>query len=267
MPFPPPGIFPTQESNPCLLSLLHWQEDSLQLSHLLVQFSCSVVSDSLRPHGLQHARPPCPSPTPRVCWDSCPSSWGCHPAVSSSIAPFSCPTSLMAPLTQGENCVWDTGPVTSPTVRALHAAHLSYFKCGLDSFYQQERNHPSHQRCSHQQLWVTAKGSAAYHKRDHFLPHPVRKPLGHGGLATVIVPARVTCPYLHQSAHQENHVSPSFLLKYHLLWEVFHEPLIARVSLFYSTHLNSTYACLCDYLVSICPPPPLSKSSTRVRTV
>ena len=40
-----------------------------------VQFSCSVVSDSLRPHGLQHARPPCPSPAPRVCSNSCPSSW------------------------------------------------------------------------------------------------------------------------------------------------------------------------------------------------
>ena len=89
MPFPPPGIFPTQESNPCLLSLLHWQEDSLQLSHLLVQFSCSVVSDSLRPHGLQHARPPCPSPTPGVHSNSCPLSWWCHPTISSSVLPFS----------------------------------------------------------------------------------------------------------------------------------------------------------------------------------
>ena len=60
------GIFPTQESNPCLLSLLHWQEDSLPLSLLLVQFSGSVVSNSLQPHGLQQARPPCPSPAPRV---------------------------------------------------------------------------------------------------------------------------------------------------------------------------------------------------------
>ena len=44
-----------------------------------VQFSCSVVSDSLRPHGLQHTRPPCPSPIPRAYSNSCPSSWGCHP--------------------------------------------------------------------------------------------------------------------------------------------------------------------------------------------
>ena len=54
---------------------------------LVSQFSCSVVSDSLRPHGLQHARPPCPSPTPGVY--SCPSSQWCHPAISSSVIPFS----------------------------------------------------------------------------------------------------------------------------------------------------------------------------------
>ena len=54
-----------------------------------VQFSRSVVSDSLRPHEWQHARPPCPSPTPRVHSDSCPSSQWCHPAVSSSVVPFS----------------------------------------------------------------------------------------------------------------------------------------------------------------------------------
>ena len=54
-----------------------------------VQFSCSVVSDSLQPHGLQHARPPCPSPTPRVHSNSRPSSRWCHPAYSSSVFPFS----------------------------------------------------------------------------------------------------------------------------------------------------------------------------------
>ena len=62
-----------------------------------VQFSCSVVSDSLRPHELQHARPPCPSPTPRVHSNSRPSSWWCHPAISSSVVPFSsCPQSFPA---------------------------------------------------------------------------------------------------------------------------------------------------------------------------
>ena len=54
-----------------------------------VQFSCSVVSDSLQPHESQHARPPCPSPTPRVHSDSHPSSQWCHPAISSSVVPFS----------------------------------------------------------------------------------------------------------------------------------------------------------------------------------
>ena len=60
-----------------------------------VQFSRSVVSNSLRPHESQHARPPCPPPTPRVHSDSRPSSRWCHPAISSSVIPFSsCPQSL-----------------------------------------------------------------------------------------------------------------------------------------------------------------------------
>ena len=54
-----------------------------------IQFSRSVVSDSLRPHERQHTRPPCPSPTPRVYSNSCPSSQRCHPAISSSVIPFS----------------------------------------------------------------------------------------------------------------------------------------------------------------------------------
>ena len=53
------------------------------------QFSRSVVSDSLQPHGLQHARPPCPSPTPGVYSNSCPLSRWCHPTISSSVIPFS----------------------------------------------------------------------------------------------------------------------------------------------------------------------------------
>ena len=62
-----------------------------------VQFSHSVVSDSLQPHESQHARPPYPSPTPGVHSNSCPSSQRCHPAISSSVIPFSsCPQSLPA---------------------------------------------------------------------------------------------------------------------------------------------------------------------------
>ena len=61
------------------------------------QFSRSVVSDSLWPHESQHTRPPCPSPTPRAYSNSCPSSCWCHPAISSSVVPFSsCPQSLPA---------------------------------------------------------------------------------------------------------------------------------------------------------------------------
>ena len=54
-----------------------------------VQFSPLVMSDSLQPHGLQHARPPCPSPTPGVYSNSCPLSQWCHPTISSSVVPFS----------------------------------------------------------------------------------------------------------------------------------------------------------------------------------
>ena len=59
------------------------------LSWNSVQFSCSVVPDSLRPHEPHHARPPCPSPTPRVYPNPCPLSWWCHPTISSSVVPFS----------------------------------------------------------------------------------------------------------------------------------------------------------------------------------
>ena len=61
-----------------------------------VQFSHSVMSDSLQPHGLQHAKLPCPSPTPGVHSNTCPLSQWCHPAISSSVVPFSCPHSLPA---------------------------------------------------------------------------------------------------------------------------------------------------------------------------
>ena len=68
------------------------QFSSWSLGHISVQFRCSVVSNSLRPHESQHARPPCPSPTPAVYSNSCPSSQWCHPGISSSVVPFSsCP--------------------------------------------------------------------------------------------------------------------------------------------------------------------------------
>ena len=76
---------------------IHLQRHLQLVMFSSVQFSRSVVSKSLRPHESQHARPPCPSPTPGVHSDSHPSSQWCHPAISSSVIPFSsCPQSLPA---------------------------------------------------------------------------------------------------------------------------------------------------------------------------
>ena len=89
LPTEPPGKFLLDQS-------------SLQFSS--VQFSRSVVSDSLRPHESQHARPPCPSPTPRVHLDSCPLSQWWHPVISSSVVPFSsCHQSLPASVFPNES--------------------------------------------------------------------------------------------------------------------------------------------------------------------
>ena len=74
--------------------MLSWTH---KLTMTSVQFSHSVVSNSLRPHEPQHARPPCPSPTPRVHPNPCPLSQWCHPTISSSVIPFSsCPQSFPA---------------------------------------------------------------------------------------------------------------------------------------------------------------------------
>ena len=75
------------------LKEIDWKDDRDQFSS--VQFSHSVVSDSLWPHESQRARPPCPSPIPRVYSNPCPSGRWCHPAISSSVIPFSsCPQSF-----------------------------------------------------------------------------------------------------------------------------------------------------------------------------
>ena len=72
----------------CKLLYAGWINSEVLL-HSTVQFSCSVVSNSLRPHGLHHTRLPCPSPILGAYSNSCPLSWWCHPAISSSVAPFS----------------------------------------------------------------------------------------------------------------------------------------------------------------------------------
>ena len=85
----------------CEVFRLYWRFSYEAIFHLprrdFSQFSCSVMSDSLWPHELQHTRPPCPSPTPGLHANSHPSSWWCHPAILSSVVPFSsCPQSLPA---------------------------------------------------------------------------------------------------------------------------------------------------------------------------
>ena len=80
------------------MEILHWMCVQYRVCDCTpVQFSRSVMSDSLRPHESQHTRSPCSSPTPGVYSNSCPSNRWCHPAISSSVAPFSsCPQSLPA---------------------------------------------------------------------------------------------------------------------------------------------------------------------------
>ena len=119
------GIFPTQGSNP---GVPHYRQILYQLSHRVwFQFSSvhSVESKSLRPHEPQHARPPCPSPTPRAHPKPCALSWWCHPTISSSIIPFSsCPQSFPAsgsflmscPFTSGGQSI---GASTSATILAM----------------------------------------------------------------------------------------------------------------------------------------------------
>ena len=94
---PDPGIKPTSLMSPALAvrfftTTATWEALFFNFIEVSVQFSPSVVSNSLQPHGLQHARLPCPSPAPRACSNSCPLSWWCHPTISLSVFPFSsCP--------------------------------------------------------------------------------------------------------------------------------------------------------------------------------
>ena len=79
------GLLSVSVSCPIEVTTVSW---GLYYLYDSVQFSHSVVSNSLRPHGLQHTRLPCPSPTPGACSNSCPSSSWCHPTISSSVVPF-----------------------------------------------------------------------------------------------------------------------------------------------------------------------------------
>ena len=87
-----PGIWNNRVTKGSLEKIMIKSSLGIVIFHLnlpSVQFSRSVMSSSLWPHGLQHARPPCPSPTPGVYSNSCPLSRWCHPTISSSVVPFS----------------------------------------------------------------------------------------------------------------------------------------------------------------------------------
>ena len=101
-----------------------------------VQFSHSVMSDSLRPHELQHARPPCPSPTPGVHSNSCPSSWWCHLAISSSVVPFSsCPQHLSISVLI---CIiWITRERVHDSIWCIRAL---YYPCNLFEYLNLHQN-------------------------------------------------------------------------------------------------------------------------------
>ena len=95
--FPSSLKYQQSRENTCLGFVRKWTKSFFCKRAIIVQFSRSVVSDSLRPHESQHTRPPCPSPTPGVHSDSRSSSQWCHPAISSSVIPFSSfPQSLPA---------------------------------------------------------------------------------------------------------------------------------------------------------------------------
>ena len=91
------------------------------------QFNHSVVSDSLWPHGLQHARVPCPSPTPRACSNSCPSSWWCHPTIY--IQSSNNPTILAATAAKSlQSCSTLCDPIDgSPPVPSLGLSRQEYW--------------------------------------------------------------------------------------------------------------------------------------------
>ena len=107
-----------------------------------VQFICSVVSDSLQPHGLQQARLPCLSPTPGACSNSCPLSRWCHPTISSFVVPFSSclqsfPESGSSPLSHFSSGGQSIGVLTSLSVLAVNIQ--GWFPLGLTGLISLQR--------------------------------------------------------------------------------------------------------------------------------
>ena len=127
-------------------------------------FSCPVVSDSLGPRGLQHARPPCPSPSPGVCPSSCLLHQWCHPAISSSDSLFFCPESLPASETFPTSCLFisddqNTGTSASTSVLSVNIQGWSPLRLtGLISFLSKGlfRSFPYHHYLKVSILWHSA---------------------------------------------------------------------------------------------------------------
>ena len=120
-----------------------------------VQFSCSVVSNSLLPHESQHARPPCPSPTPGVHPNPCPLSQSCHPTVSSSVIPFSsCPQSLPASGSFQRSQVFTSG---GQSIGVRHQKAVSFPVCTMKRPCEQAaRRQPQEARKSFHQAHKSA---------------------------------------------------------------------------------------------------------------
>ena len=98
-----------------------------------VQYSCSVMSNSLQPHELQHARPPCSSPTLGVYPNPCPWSWWCHPAISSSVVPFSsCSQSFPAPGSFQMSQLFASGIGVSASTSVLPMKHPGLISFRMD---------------------------------------------------------------------------------------------------------------------------------------
>ena len=111
-----------------------------------VQFSPSVVSDSLRPHGLQHARLPCPSPIPRAYSNSHPSLWWCHPTISSPVIPFSHLQSFATSVSFPMNQFFTSGGQSigvSPSASVLPMNIQDWFPLGLAGWISLQSKRPS----------------------------------------------------------------------------------------------------------------------------
>ena len=136
----------------CKLLYIGWMNNMVPLYstwRTIAQFSCSIMSDSLWPHGLQHDRLPCPSPTPRACSNSCHSSWWCHPAISSSVIPFSsCLQSFPASVCFPMNWFFELGGQSigaSVSASVLPVNIQSWLPLGLTgwiSFYPRDSQEP-----------------------------------------------------------------------------------------------------------------------------